>query len=64
MNPLNKRMIATPKLKGERLAELKKQVLKTKNFLADLEIGQSAKYLVANFPGTKHIYDVSPFLFE
>lgn len=64
MNPLNKRMIATPKLKGERFAELQKQVVKTKNLLTDLEISQNAKYLVANFPGTRHDYDISPFLFE
>lgn len=38
MNPMHKRMIATPKLKGERLANLKSQVEKTKKQLENIEL--------------------------
>lgn len=47
MNPLNKRMIATAKLKGERLAELKKQISEIQGTIADLKISKESKYLVA-----------------
>ncbi|MEH0862375.1 MULTISPECIES: M23 family metallopeptidase [unclassified Halobacteriovorax] len=53
MNPLNKRMIATPKLKGERLANLRTQVQKIKGTIADLEISKDSKYLVANLDKIK-----------
>ena len=33
MNPMHKRMIATPKLAGERLLSLKNQIDKTKNLM-------------------------------
>lgn len=48
MNPLNKRMIATPKLSGERLSNLTEQISKIKGTLIDIEISVDAKYLVAN----------------
>lgn len=48
MNPLNKRMIATPKLKGERLTDLKHQISLTRGTVADLKIIKDSKYLVAN----------------
>ncbi len=37
MNPLHKRMIATPKLKGERLKKLREQVKTTQTLLAHLD---------------------------
>ena len=37
LNPLLKRMIATPKLKGKRLAQFKKQVERIKKILANIE---------------------------
>lgn len=49
MNPLNKRMIATPKLTGQRLADLQLQMATTRGVIADLKISQESKYLVANF---------------
>lgn len=64
MNPLNKRMIATPKLKGDRFLNLKDQVKTTRNLLTDLEVSQNAKYLVANFPGYRHKYAIGLFLFD
>jgi murein DD-endopeptidase MepM/ murein hydrolase activator NlpD len=59
MNPLNKRMIATPKLKGERLAQLKQQIAKTKGLLLDLQISQVSNYVVARIPNKK-----DPFFFN
>lgn len=50
MNPLNKRMIATPKLQGERLARLKTQITQTRELKIDLEISKEAKYLLAKIP--------------
>ena len=38
INPLNKRMIATPKLSGERLSALKSQIMKIKKSLLSTEI--------------------------
>lgn len=48
MNPLNKRMIATPKLSGQRLVDLQMQMGMTRGVIADLKISQDTKYLVAN----------------
>lgn len=48
MNPLNKRMIATPKLTGERLTNLKNQISMIKGTIADLQVSKNSKYLVAN----------------
>jgi murein DD-endopeptidase MepM/ murein hydrolase activator NlpD len=48
MNPLNKRMIATPKLKGDHLENLTSQVISIKGLLADLKIKEQAPYLVAS----------------
>lgn len=50
MNPLNKRMIATPKLQGERFARLKEQISQTRGLKIDLEISREAKYLLAQIP--------------
>lgn len=43
MNPLNKRMIATPKLKGEKLARLKNQISDIKKLLAKTLIAQTTE---------------------
>lgn len=48
MNPLNKRMIATPKLKGERFLKLTEQISDIKGTLADIKIGKESKYLLAS----------------
>ncbi len=47
MNPLNKRMIATPKLKGEHLQALQEQVAKIKELRLDLNVPKEAKLLLA-----------------
>lgn len=47
MNPLNKRMIATPKLSGKRLNDLKDQIAKIKDHLIDVEVSQAARYIAA-----------------
>jgi len=53
MNPLNKRMIATPKLKGKRYANLLNQITHIKGTLADLEISKDVKYVVANLDNVR-----------
>jgi murein DD-endopeptidase MepM/ murein hydrolase activator NlpD len=53
MNPLNKRMIATPKLKGEKLARLKEQVAKIRHLKTDLELSEDVRYLLAYIPNLK-----------
>ncbi len=50
MNPLNKRMIATPKLRDEKLLALKAQVQKTRELIQDLAISDKVKYLLAKIP--------------
>lgn len=50
MNPLNKRMIATPKLTGERYGKLQEQISATKGLIVDLELSKVAKYIVADIP--------------
>lgn len=55
MNPLNKRMIATPKLSGERFANLVNQIHQIKGTIADLEISKDSKYLVANLDKIKRM---------
>src|SRR5690606_5307533 len=46
MNPLSKRMIATPKLSGERFEKLQVQIAQTKELLQGLELSRVAPYLV------------------
>lgn len=50
MNPLNKRMIATPKLTGERFLALQEQIVTTKQTLQDLKISTESDYLLAQIP--------------
>ena len=50
MNPLSKRMIATPKLSGKRLASLKEQIVEIKNLIEDLKISEQSQYLLASMP--------------
>ena len=64
MNPLNKRMIATPKLSGARYVSLQEQIEQTENLIVDLEISKEAKYLVANYPGHRQQFDFTIFSFE
>ena len=54
MDPLNKRMIATPKLQGERFAKLKEQIHSTRGLVTDLEISKEAKYLLAEIPNKRN----------
>ncbi|WP_372654221.1 peptidoglycan DD-metalloendopeptidase family protein [Halobacteriovorax sp.] len=64
MNPLNKRMIATPKLSGDRLTSLKNQISMIKGTLADLQVSKNSKYLVANLDnirGPSAVDDLSSF---
>lgn len=53
MNPLNKRMIATPKLDGERFVNLQKQIVLIKQSLLDLQISKKSHYLLALIPNLK-----------
>jgi murein DD-endopeptidase MepM/ murein hydrolase activator NlpD len=48
MNPLDKRMIATPKLTGEKLAALQIQIAQARGVIADLKIKQETHYLLAS----------------
>ena len=50
MNPLNKRMIATPRLTGARYTKLQEQINQTKALLIDLEVSKVAKYILADIP--------------
>lgn len=54
MNPLNKRMIATPKLKGERFKNLTEQIASIRGFMIDIEISKDAKYLLAEIPNQRN----------
>jgi murein DD-endopeptidase MepM/ murein hydrolase activator NlpD len=53
MNPLNKRMIATPKLTGQRLRNLKEQISEIRSLMTDLEISRVAKYLLQDIPNLR-----------
>ena len=53
INPLNKRMIATPKLKGERFVRLQDQIKDIKNRLIDMHISEESRYLIANLPSVR-----------
>jgi murein DD-endopeptidase MepM/ murein hydrolase activator NlpD len=55
MNPLNKRMIATPKLKGERLAKLKDQIQVIKHLLLDMKLSEESHYLLARIPNLERV---------
>jgi murein DD-endopeptidase MepM/ murein hydrolase activator NlpD len=59
MNPLNKRMIATPKLSGRHLNKLKDQIAITRGLMIDLELIQDAKYLLANIPNKKEEFSIN-----
>jgi murein DD-endopeptidase MepM/ murein hydrolase activator NlpD len=61
MNPLNKRMIATPKLVDERYQKLQEQIAGIKGLMIDLEISQVAKYIVANIPNQEHSFEFEIF---
>lgn len=50
MNPMKKRMIATPKLAGERFMKLQEQIAQTKNLIQNLELSRTARYLMAQIP--------------
>ena len=47
MNPLSKRMIATPKLKGERYTKLTKQIEQTKSLIRNIEIDKLSRYIAS-----------------
>lgn len=53
MNPLNKRMIATPKLTGVRLQSLKDQITDIRGLMIDLEISKVARYLLQDIPNKR-----------
>lgn len=50
MNPMRKRMIATPKLKGEKFARLTDQIKKTKSIILQLELNKISRYVRAPIP--------------
>lgn len=47
MNPLSKRMIATPKLKGQRFTKLTKQIEQTKALIRNIEIDKLSRYIAS-----------------
>lgn len=47
MNPLSKRMIATPKLKGERFNRLTKQIKETKALIHNIEVDKLSRYIAS-----------------
>lgn len=53
MNPLSKRMIATPKLSGTRLEQLTHQIERTKLMMLDLELNKQGTYLLAHIPNLR-----------
>ena len=61
MNPLNKRMIATPKLQGEKLTKLKEQIAATRGLKIDLAISKDAPYLLADIPNQQ---EFTPFRWD
>lgn len=50
MNPLNKRMIATPKLEGDRLIRLQSQVHEIRELMINLKLSKDVKYLLSKRP--------------
>lgn len=50
MNPMNKRMIATPKLSGEKFAKLQEQINNSQKLLDQLELSKVAHYIVEEHP--------------
>jgi murein DD-endopeptidase MepM/ murein hydrolase activator NlpD len=62
MNPLNKRMIATPKLEGELLADLQNQIESIKGLMIDLQVREQAPYLLAQIPNLPKEANVFEFL--
>lgn len=57
MNPLNKRMIATPKLRGERYNKLQEQIAKVTGLVQDIRISKVSQYLVARIPNKKKLFE-------
>jgi murein DD-endopeptidase MepM/ murein hydrolase activator NlpD len=55
MNPLNKRMIATPKLSGKRFQDLSVQISTIKGTIADLKMSKESEYLVANINSIRRV---------
>lgn len=51
MNPMSKRMIATPKLKGEKYAKLTEQIKDTKEMLQNIENSKLSRYVLAPTSG-------------
>ena len=47
MNPMSKRMIATPKLKGEKYGKLTEQIKDTKEMLQNIENSKLSRYILA-----------------
>ena len=47
MNPMSKRMIATPKLKGEKYVKLTEQIRDTKEMLQNIENSKLSRYVMA-----------------
>ncbi len=53
MNPLSKRMIATPKLSGLRLSNLTNQISSIRMDILDLELNKKGRYLLAHIPNLR-----------
>ena len=64
MNPLNKRMIATPKLSGEKFEALQMQIASTRALMQDLELSQKTKYLLAKIPNIDYTVSWNRFVQE
>lgn len=64
MNPLNKRMIATPRLSGEKFEALQLQIASTRALMQDLELSQKTKYLLAKIPNLDYTVSWNRFVQE
>ena len=64
MNPLNKRMIATPRLSGEKFEALQMQIASTRALMQDLELSQKTKYLLAKIPNLDYTVSWNRFVQE
>lgn len=61
-NPLNKRMIATPKLVEEKLENLKAQVEKIKTLKDGLILSSESRYILAEIPNQRVDLPITAFL--
>lgn len=62
MNPMNKRMIATPKLDGKRFKRLGEQIAQIKGLMQDIRLSKISNYVLASLPNRRPASYESGFL--